>query len=192
MRACASALAFLCVASCTARPPPDAQLDEVSLGRFAMGTVLEMTAYVADPESGRRALERAFEEIRQLDTQLSRHMEESEISRLNRSKGTPFRLAAPAREALEISLQEGVRSGGAFDVTVGPLVALWTGAARRDRLPGESEVRQALGQVGAQHVHLLPGGRVALDPGTCSGVDAGGAGGGQERGPAVAGGVCAM
>jgi len=137
-----------------------------------MGTVLEMTAYVADPESGRRALERAFEEIRQLDTQLSRHMEESEISRLNRSKGTPFRLAAPAREALEISLQEGVRSGGAFDVTVGPLVALWTGAARRDRLPGESEVRQALGQVGAQHVHLLPGGRVALDPGTS--VDLGG------------------
>lgn len=172
MRACACALSLLCVTSCVAPAPPHVQPVEVSLGRFVMGTVLEMSAYGSDPERNRLALRHAYQQIRQLDAQLSRHLAESDISRLNRAEGTPLGVAMPVREALEISLREGLRSGGAFDVTVGPLVALWTRAAGEDRLPDESEILQARRHVGAEHVQLMSDGRVALDPGTS--VDLGG------------------
>jgi len=172
LRARALALALLGVISCVATPVEEAPLVEVSLGRFVMGTVLEISAYGRSRETSRLAVERAYQEIRELDRQLSRHLEESDISRLNRSGGTPLRVAEAVREVLEISLREGLRSGGAFDVTVGPLVALWTHAAGQDRLPVESEIRSAMRHVGLHHIRLMPGGRVVLDPATS--IDLGG------------------
>ncbi len=172
MRACAYALTLLCVTGCAARPAPEAAPVEVSMGRFVMGTVLEMTAYGGDPEASRLALRRAYEEIEQLDAQLSRHREESDVSRLNRAQGTPVAVASSVREALMLSLREGQRSGGAFDVTVGPLVALWSRAAAQDQLPAEAALAAAGEHVGAEHVQLLSDGRVSLDPG--SSIDLGG------------------
>ena len=107
MRACAYALTLLCVTGCAARPAPEAAPVEVSLGRFVMGTVLEMTAYGGDPEASRLALRRAYEEIEQLDAQLSRHREESDVSRLNRAQGTPVAVASSVREALMLSAAVG-------------------------------------------------------------------------------------
>ena len=172
MRACAYALTLLCVTGCAARPAPAAAPVEVSMGRFGMGTVLELTAYGGDPEASRLALRRAYEEIEQLDAQLSRHREESDVSRLNRAQGTPVAVASAVREALLLSLREGQRSGGAFDVTVGPLVALWSRAAAQDQLPAEAALAAAGEHVGAEHVQLLSDGRVSLDPG--SSIDLGG------------------
>ena len=171
MRRRAPVLSLFCVTACAA-PSPPLEPVEVSLGRLAMGTVLEMTAYGEDPAAVRLALERAYEEIHELDIQLSRYLQESDISRLNRAEGKPLVVSAAVHDALEISLREGTRSGGAFDVTVGPLVELWTRSAQRDRLPDAAEVREARSRVGAEHVRLSSGKRVVVDPGTS--VDLGG------------------
>jgi thiamine biosynthesis lipoprotein len=47
-------------------------------------------------------------------------------------------------------------SGGAFDVTVGPLMKAWGFFRGEGRLPGEGELEQARGRIGYQHVTLDP------------------------------------
>ena len=172
MRVYVYAMTLFCVIGCATNSAPEEAPVEVSMGRFVMGTVLEMTAYGGNPEVTGASLRRAYEEIAQLDAQLSRHREESDISRLNHAQGSPVALAPSVREVLAIALREGRHSGGAFDVTVGPLVAVWSRAAAQNELPADTTLAAAREQVGAEHVHWLPDGRVSLDPG--SSIDLGG------------------
>ena len=66
-----------------------------------------------------------------LDALLTVYDESSQISRLNRSAGQGPQLVDPeVAEVLARSLELSALTGGSFDVTIGPLVKLWTDAAR--------------------------------------------------------------
>jgi thiamine biosynthesis lipoprotein len=61
----------------------------------------------------------------------------SELSRLNDHAGSePFPLSPQTLEVLALAREVSERTGGAFDVTVGPLVAAW-GFGADARVPGE-------------------------------------------------------
>jgi thiamine biosynthesis lipoprotein len=55
---------------------------------------------------------------------------------------------------LERSLRLSQRTGGAFDVTIGPLSRLWRRARRRREIPSPDRLRQAVAAIGHQHVRL--------------------------------------
>jgi thiamine biosynthesis lipoprotein len=55
---------------------------------------------------------------------------------------------------------------GSFDVTVGPLVALWTRAGERDALPSAAELARARERVGSDRIEVRADGRVALAAGS--------------------------
>ena len=88
-------------------------------------TVRVVTAPLDDP--GRDAIQMAIEaELGLTDRLLSTWDAASEISRFNAHASTePFPLAAETMGLLEIARELGELSGGAFDVTVGPLVQAW-------------------------------------------------------------------
>jgi len=93
-----------------------------------MGT--RYTVRVATPpldDDGRESIRVAIDEVLELtDRLLSTWNPESEISRLNRHPAAePFALSAETVALLEIAGRVGELSGGAFDVTVGPLVDAW-------------------------------------------------------------------
>jgi FAD:protein FMN transferase len=88
-----------------------------------MGTVLNLTVYGPDKDQCREGVVKTATVMRALETKLSRHMESSELARLNRHG----RLANPSAELLEVlSLARDLhqRSSGAFDVTMLPLLRL--------------------------------------------------------------------
>ncbi|MEM1414149.1 MAG: FAD:protein FMN transferase [Myxococcota bacterium] len=93
----------------------------------------------------------------------------SEISRFNASPDSaPFRVSPETRAVLEIALEVGRRSGGAFDITVGPLVELW-GFGRTPEpteLPGAELVATTLEAVGADRLRLGPEGLTKDHPRT--------------------------
>ena len=63
---------------------------------------------------------------------------DSELSRFNRHRsGEPFPLSAETLEVLRVAREVGERTGGAFDVTVRPLVAAW-GFGAGARAPGNA------------------------------------------------------
>jgi len=143
-----------------------------------MGTVLEIALVVraAEEAQARALLERAFAEVERLESVLSTWRPESDASRLNRAAGQgPVRVDPDLVAVLARARDGSALTAGAFDLTVGPLVALWREAARRDRLPSPAELAAAREKVGAHRIRL-PGGSRAELPAPGMAVDLGGIG----------------
>jgi thiamine biosynthesis lipoprotein len=139
------AAAVLAAASIRAEPPVT-----LSDGRYAMGTVLEITLVAPDRVRGRALLERLYAESDRIEKALSNWDPESDVSRLNRAAGQgPQRVDPELARVLADSIDYARRTRGSFDVTVGPLVALWRAAATRGAAPSEEEIVRARSLVGA-------------------------------------------
>src|SRR5213592_2489432 len=136
-------------------PPAGAQRFEYF--RMLMGTKVRVVLYADTEESGRVAASAAFERIGQLDEIMSDYNPESELMQICR-KG--HERPVSASRDLFVVLGESVRywrlSHGAFDVTVGPLVALWREARRSRRLPDPGSLKRARALVGSEGVLLDP------------------------------------
>lgn len=145
----------------------------VSDGRYAMGTVLEITLAAPDEASGRLLLDELYAIASRLEHVMTRFDESSDLSRLNRAAGQgPVRVDPELVRLLARSLEFRARTHGAFDVTVGPLIALWTEAARAQRRPTAEEVRAARARVGAGALRVEAPDHAALAAGAA--VDLGG------------------
>jgi len=116
--------------------------------RLLLGTVVSVTVFTNDSERGRGAIEAAFAEMERVESLTSRHAASGEISRINAGGRTGDRVSIGGELAsvIERSLHFSRVSGGAFDVTVAPLVALWLGPEGM-RVPSRSAVSAALPKV---------------------------------------------
>ena len=86
-------------------------------------TVLENSEVDTQREDVKQAVERQLQLINQ---QMSTYQQDSELSRLNASPVNQWLSVSPDLfTVLMLSLELGWLSNGAFDITVGPLVALW-------------------------------------------------------------------
>jgi thiamine biosynthesis lipoprotein len=176
-RLAAAGLAALLAAVASAAGAPAAA--GATRARYLMGTTLRIEIPAGAPES---AFEEAFAEVARLEDVLSNWRPDSEVSRLNRSAGTPFRCSADLYDALREALRWAAETGGAFDPTVEPLVRARglrdgdgvlpgaDGAALRDRPPG------APAAVGWRLLRLDPERRVAVLEAPGAGIDFGGIG----------------
>lgn len=107
----------------------------------------------------RRTLEHDVREILDtIDSRMSTYRPDSELSRLNRFDRTEwFGVSRETAVVIAEAIRLGHLSGGAFDVTVGPLVNLWQfGAERRgnDRVPPPDEIDRARSQIGFAHLQV--------------------------------------
>lgn len=82
----------------------------------------------------------------QINKQLSVFMDDSEISQFNHSESTDwFRLSRDTAWVMRQALSVSEKSGGAFDITIGPLVNLWGFGSRKvNGVPDEDEIKQSL------------------------------------------------
>ncbi len=127
-----------------------------------MGTRFRIVLYARDPATASRAARVAFERIETLDNIMSDYQSSSELMRLSeRGGGPPVAVSDDLMRVLAKSLEVSRQSGGAFDVTVGPLVRLWRRARRQKELPDSEDVAAALRLVGYQNLHLDPQARTA-------------------------------
>jgi thiamine biosynthesis lipoprotein len=156
-----AALLFALALGCVTDPVPERTLSD---GRYAMGTILEISIEGLEPQPAARALDALYDEALRLDRLLSIYDPDSEISRLNRTAGHGEQQVDPdVVEILKRSIAYSERTRGAFDVTIGPLVELWVDAADRNAPPTAAELAAARGRVGADQIAVLPGERVSLD-----------------------------
>ena len=138
-----------------------------------MGTFFEADLRVRERDLpvAKTWLEWARVELVRLEAIYSRHDAESRLSALNRLLAEP---SVPEQGALidpelEVVLVESVdvwrATGGAFDVTVAPLVEVWQRAAEQGRWPSVEALRRAKGRVGSERLRLVGGGRLEVGPG---------------------------
>ncbi|MCP4641294.1 MAG: FAD:protein FMN transferase [bacterium] len=133
-------------------------MNEPGLHRFAheaMATTFEIVVSGQDQEYARQAAAGAFRELDRLESQLSRFIESSDISRINHLKAGAFtRVSAETFDCLKLAVRLAEETGGAFDVTIGPLMACWRTRDGQPRTPSPDELAAARARVGAQHLQF--------------------------------------
>lgn len=149
----------------------NAVAQSINLG---MGTVMTHRAVGKHAEEALRAV---GEEAVRLEKMLSRFMSESEISRINRSAGIKCeRLSDDTYEVLSQAIEFSKSCQGFLDVTIGPLVNLWSGCKDASRPPEESRIRQILPLVSFADLVLDPCEKAAGLQRTGQSIDLGGIG----------------
>jgi len=122
-----------------------------------MGTIGSVSLPEADAARLDDAAARVTQVLRELERRFSAFQPDSELSRLNaQADRAPVRVSPELRALLGLAAEAAARSGGAFDVTVGPLMALWgfRQEPKPDRAPDGRQIRAALETVGWRHVVL--------------------------------------
>jgi thiamine biosynthesis lipoprotein len=116
-----------------------------------MGTYYQVTARC--PGDVASLIER---ELRAVNDEMSTYLPDSALSRFNRAPPAQWFPVTP--QLAEVVAAAGVlyrESGGAFDVTVGPLVNLWGfGPTEQTGIPAPEAVAAALERVGHQHLDV--------------------------------------
>lgn len=153
-------LALLLLTGCTPQTP------EASSQIFAMDTVMD---FYAVGEGAEDALTAAAQEINRLESLLSRTRVGSDVDTLN-STGSAA-LSEETAALLRDALHYAEVTGGAFDVTIAPLVEAWNIHGENPRVLTADEIAALLPLVGSHHLRL-DGNTAALDEG-CA-IDLGG------------------
>ncbi len=130
----------------------------VSSDRLMLGTVCSITvdkeSYLMNPS----VMDDAFSLLDKLNKEASYFDSGSELSRLNRKK-----FAEGLSDGLFFLIKKGVYygkiTGGAFDITVAPLVSLWGFYNGDFNLPSESEIDAVMKRVGVNNIVINESGR---------------------------------
>jgi thiamine biosynthesis lipoprotein len=127
----------------------------VALARQAMATRFEIVLHGEDPVSLRAAGEEALDEIERLDRQLNLYSTTSEIARLNaRAAREPMRVEPGLFHLLEQARKIHQETGGAFDITIGPLMRCWGFMGHGGAVPHPDALAEARARTGMHLVEL--------------------------------------
>lgn len=139
-----------------------------------MNTLMTHRAFGKYAEEALRAVS---EEAVRLEKQLSCFLPDSEISRINKSAGLKCeRLSKDTYEVLSQAIEFSRNSHGFFDVTIGPLVRLWSSCKNTLEAPPESWIKQLLPLVNHTDLILNPRERTAGLQKSGQSIDLGGIG----------------
>lgn len=138
----------------------DSNREELSSGiklakqtRMIMGTFAEVSAYSHDEKTAGKAIEGALDEMERMDRIMSNYKNNSELSQLNKEAG---KSPAPCQEELlDVLLQShyySELSGGAFDITVSPIVALWGFFHEKGHVPPDKEIEKLLPAISYKNI----------------------------------------
>lgn len=145
---------------------------KVTKTEFMMDTVITITAYGPGAE---KAVDAAMAEMRRIADLMNAEDPASEVSRINQSAGTkPVKVSEETFALLQLAQRYSELSGGAFDVTVRPLVVLW-GIGKKDKfVPGAAAIARARDLVNWRDLVLDPAARTVFLKRTGMGIDLGG------------------
>lgn len=159
------AAAALAVLACAPRSEPAAlsparpaggmhEIEPVARAWPVMGTMLQITVWAGDSARAVNALTAGRAAVQRVDSLMSNYRPESELSAVNRRAGTDSVtvLSRETAEVLEAALRFARASGGALDVTVGPVVDVWGFYRERGALPSTVALDSARALVGYARV----------------------------------------
>lgn len=129
---------------------------KVTKTRLVMGTFVAMTAIHSSRDEAEQAIGLAFEEIDRLNGMLTHYENSSSIGQFN-GKG---KLENAPQEVLDLvahSLYYNRETGGAFDITVKPLIDLYKSSFAGNRQPTEQQIDNTLKLVGSQNLRFQGG-----------------------------------
>lgn len=130
-------------------------MQTIAVARNAMATRFEIVVHGDNPIALRAAGEEALDEIERLEAQLSLYRPTSEIARLNaRAANEAVRVTPGLFRLLEHARNLSQKTGGAFDITIAPLVRCWGFMDGVGQIPHPDALAEARAGVGFHLVEL--------------------------------------
>ena len=127
----------------------------LEIARDAMACRFEVLLNPGKPTNGPEMAVSALDTITFLEQLLSVYIPTSELSLLNaRAMDGPVRVSESTFELLELGLAVFEKTNGAFDMTAAKLSKTWGFYRRQGKMPSESEIVQALAEVGSSSIEL--------------------------------------
>jgi len=137
-----------------ARPQPDIYFvasnwksvdDAHCFSHNAMATAFEIVIIHKDFRYAKQAAYAAFDELDKLEQQLSRFVENSDISQINNLPANqPLVLGLAAFDCIGLGISLYDRTNGAFDITIGSLMDCWLGEDKTLLAPSDEKLQNAL------------------------------------------------
>ncbi|MEY8842947.1 FAD:protein FMN transferase, partial [Cribrihabitans sp. XS_ASV171] len=131
--------------------------ETVRLSGETMGTTYHVVAIGIDLDENELA-SAVEERLARVNATMSNWDPASEVSRFSASDSTePQEISASFAKVMAAANEVHEKSGGAFDVTLGPLIELWGFGPRKpgDPVPSDAAVESALAQVGQARLLTL-------------------------------------
>jgi thiamine biosynthesis lipoprotein len=145
---------------------------ESSRSEFLMDTFVSIRAVGSNPE---QAIQAAFDEIERIESLMSRHIPDSDASRINEGAGgEPVKVSGETLYVIEKALECASLTKGAFDITIGPLMDVWNFGLPDPAVPDADEIEQARSLIGWELLELDPANRTVRLPIQGMSIDLGG------------------
>ncbi len=119
---------------------------------FLLDTYVSVTAYGKNAKS---ASQKALDRVRELDKQLSAYRADSQVYKINHAgANVKTTVTEECFYVVKQALLLSQKTGGSFDITIKPVMALWDFGGERPRVPETSALQNALSYVDYRDVLL--------------------------------------
>lgn len=134
---------------------PEPPLQRFTYAELHMASIFRVVLYAPDQQTADHAAEAVYQRINALENIMTDYDQKSELMQLCRQPvGVPKQVSADLFAVLKKSQEIAKESSGAFDVTVGPLIALWRQAKKTHVLPTPEVIAASQQAVGWQKLKL--------------------------------------
>lgn len=124
----------------------------LSRSETLMGTVVKVTIYDSNDT---KILDKAFDRVREIEKSVSINQEGTILDKVNESSGiSPVIVDEDTFKIVEKGIKYSNLSNGLFDITVGPLVKLWSIGLPEARVPSKDEIDSVLGYINYKDIEL--------------------------------------
>jgi thiamine biosynthesis lipoprotein len=121
-------------------------IQHIERNGFLMDTVIRISLYDSRPEKAlNKVADEVFATMLSIEKKVSVYIQGSDVQRLNEEAGGDFIPVSKESQALLQAAQKiSEKTGGAFDITIGPLKALWGFDSENPRVPDTEEIETYL------------------------------------------------
>lgn len=128
------------LAGCTKKVDEQEQTKQEPLKRteMMMGTVISVTLYDSNDE---KILDKVFDKVKELEETFSINETGTEVDKVNENAGIePIKVSDDTVTVIKEGIYYSDISNGKFDITIGPLVKLWSIGLPEAKVPTQEEI----------------------------------------------------
>lgn len=126
--------------------------NKISSTELFMGTSVTITVYEKNDEE---IIKKAFDKVKEIESLVSINKLGTELDEINNNAGIKaVSVSEDSFNIIEKALDYSEKSEGGYDLTIGPLVKLWSIGLPEAKVPEENEIKGALEKINYKKVNL--------------------------------------
>lgn len=124
----------------------------ISRSEILMGTIIKVTIF---DSSNEKVLDEVFNKIKELESILSINANGTLIDKINESAGVaPVKVDDDTYNLISKGIEYSNLSNGLFDISIGPLVKLWSIGLPEAKVPSKEEINEKLPLIDFNNIEL--------------------------------------